>query len=259
MTDGTFEHMRYFLTGDLQGSITLVTDNGGRLFEHLEYFPGGEIWIRERSEIYRQPHLYAGMYREEFRNLYRTDARWYEPREGMFLSPDPLLVRQPGSAVEDSRLLADYTYAHNNPTRYVDPTGHRPKPATVGKAVLETFTGIEFVNIPKDKPKRFDSTTKRGRFANRLVKTQEKYSKVSDFINDFWSINFDVNDDGERETKFLNIKVKKFQKVWKNQAVKNFKQSAFAKNIKSAGKSTGKAVQRWSNSAFKGIKTAFTK
>jgi RHS repeat-associated protein len=259
MPEGEAELMRYYLTGDLQGSVTLVTDADGRVFQHLAYFPGGEIWVRERSEIYRQPHLYAGMYHEEFRNLYRTAARWYEPREGLFLSPDPLLVRDPGASVTEPRLLADYTYAFDNPVAYVDPTGNWPIP-TAARTVLEATTGIEVVDLDgHSKEETFSPTTRAGRWANRLTKTQARYSKMTDFINDFWSLNFDINQSGERETKLFNVKVKKFQKVWKNQKVQSFKQSQLAGKLKKAGSSTNRAVKRWTNSALKGIKTAFNK
>jgi len=45
-------------------------------------------------------------------------ARYYDPKTGRFLSPDP----HPGSAGEPASQHA-YTYAQNNPVRYTDPTG----------------------------------------------------------------------------------------------------------------------------------------
>ncbi|MDQ4096513.1 MAG: hypothetical protein M3144_01400, partial [Actinomycetota bacterium] len=208
--DGVHEDMQYFLTGDLQGSITVVTDAGGGLFEHLEYFPGGEIWVREKSEIYRQPHLYGGMYHEEFRGLYRTDARWYEPREGLLLSPDPLLVRDPQATVTDPRLIADYTYSFDNPVRFVDPTGNKPVPASFKARVLFSVLGADRVDQDEgeSKDKNVKLTTR-----EKVNKWAGRFSAVSDFAQDLGSINFDVDDDGEREIKVFGYSKKRWDKA----------------------------------------------
>ncbi len=211
--NGVHEDLQYFLTGDLQGSITLVTDGGGKLFEHLEYFAGGEIWVREHSEIYRQPHLYAGMYHDEARTLYRTQARWYEPREGLMLSPDPLLVRSPEAAVANSRLVADYTYAFDNPVSYVDPTGNEGVSvafniaATILGAELEGQDDIDDARLKKRfKPKQIKNI-------NRANKVQKGFSDLAGFVNDLGSISFDVNDDGEREIKVFGFSKKRIQNI----------------------------------------------
>ena len=50
--------------------------------------------------------------------LYYFRARFYDPRLGRFLSPDPI-----GPAVDDPATLDRYAYARNAPTRYGDPLG----------------------------------------------------------------------------------------------------------------------------------------
>lgn len=85
----------------LQGSTNMVTDDTGFAFQHLEYFPGGETWIHEKSDVHRTPHLFAGAYYDEFRQLYEMGQRWYEPREQMFLSVDPVLVDEPARVIRD--------------------------------------------------------------------------------------------------------------------------------------------------------------
>ena len=210
--DGVPELMQYFLTGDLQGSVTIVTDEAGGLFEHLEYFPGGEIWVREKSEIYRQPHLYAGMYHEEFRKLYRTDARWYEPREGLMLSPDPLLLRSLDAAVDDPRLFADYTYAFDNPVNFVDPTGNAPSlvaniASTIIGAELRDQDDIDQPLLNKRYSKQQRETIK------RINKKQENIAKFLGFFGDLGSINFDVNEKGERDTKVFGLNKKRLKSL----------------------------------------------
>ncbi|MHA6512934.1 SpvB/TcaC N-terminal domain-containing protein [Tessaracoccus sp. Z1128] len=127
--DGDFEHQQYYLTKDLQGSTNVVTDDIGKVFEHWEYFPGGEPWIREDSTVHRTPYLYVGGYLDEVRDLLNLGARWYEPREGMFYSPDPMLYTDPSAVQGDPALLPAYTYAESSPLRLVDPGGLAPNVA----------------------------------------------------------------------------------------------------------------------------------
>jgi RHS repeat-associated protein len=124
--DCGFEHMVYFLHKDLQGSTNVITDGTGLVFEHLEYFPGGEIWVLEHSTIHRTMYLYAGGYLDEFRNLLNLGQRWYEPREQFLYSPDPVLVDDPWQVIDDPGLLPAYSYAGSNPLRFADVDGRAP-------------------------------------------------------------------------------------------------------------------------------------
>ena len=137
MPEGELELMRYFFQKDLLGSTNLVTDPNGQIFEHLEYFPSGEAWVAEHSDIHRTPYLYGGGYLDEFRALYNFGARWYEPREQLFYSPDPALMQSPEAPVEDPALLGAYSYAENNPLGFVDRDGRAPEDAL--NAFLATF------------------------------------------------------------------------------------------------------------------------
>lgn len=127
--DDDYEHQQYYLHKDLQGSTNVVTDDTGKVFEHWEYLPGGEPWIREDSNVHRTPYLYAGGYLDEVRDLVSLGQRWYEPREGIFYSPDPILHRDPAAAAADPALLPAYSYAHSSPLRLVDPGGDAPDAA----------------------------------------------------------------------------------------------------------------------------------
>jgi RHS repeat-associated protein len=124
--DGSYEHMRYFMHKDLQGSTNVVTDDTGLAFEWLEYFPSGETWVLEHSDIHRTPHLFGGAYHDEVRGLINMGARWYEPREQFMYSPDPILQEEPDAAVDDPALLPAYSYAESNPLNLVDLEGRAP-------------------------------------------------------------------------------------------------------------------------------------
>jgi RHS repeat-associated protein len=124
--DGSEEHMRYFLHKDLQGSTNMVTDHRALAFQHLEYFPSGETWAHEQSTEHRTPYRYAGGYLDEVRNLINLGERWYEPREQVMYSPEPVLVDDPLEAIDDPALLPAYTYAESNPLSLVDLDGRAP-------------------------------------------------------------------------------------------------------------------------------------
>lgn len=123
--DNAPELMQYYLSGDLLDSVNLVTDGKGKLFEHALYLPSGEIWLWEKSTVYREPFRFAGSWYDEFRKLNSLEARWYDPRDGIMYSPDPVLVGALEETVLEPRLLNAYTCAYDNPALYVDDSGEK--------------------------------------------------------------------------------------------------------------------------------------
>jgi len=122
--DGVTGPLLYFYHQDLLSSTNFVSDRTGKVYEYLLYFPSGEQWVVEHSDIYRTPYLYTGSYMDEFRILENMGARWYAPQEQMLYSPDPSLVQTPDGTINDPALLSAYTYAENNPTSLVDRSGN---------------------------------------------------------------------------------------------------------------------------------------
>ena len=214
------EDKRYFLTGDLIGSINLVTQANGTLFEHLEYFPGGQIWVREKSEVYRQPTLFAGKYRDGFRNLYRTQARWYKPRDGVMLSPDPLLTGSPGTTVAEPRLLGAYTYAFDNPTRFTDRSGKAPLEALT--SFIEGDVPLPF-GVKRTMTKRTDFEKNHPKFTKWFGteldgnETKGKAFKVTTFLDEMYSIEVGI---GPKGLKLKRVGI--FKKVPKFKATRAF-------------------------------------
>jgi len=141
----------WYHTDHLQ-STNYVTDARGRVTEHLEYFPFGEQWVEEQSGASSDtvPYRFTGHDWDSETRLYYAGARYYDPRQGQWLSGDPAVGAamrgQPGGRIFRPSSLASFSYVANRPTRSIDPNGaaecdecgpvNRPA-ETVGAAELE--------------------------------------------------------------------------------------------------------------------------
>lgn len=114
---------------DLSGSRTGYCDVAGALLETYAFesfgtptihAPGGAP--RANSAIAMEP-VFAGLRWLPEVQLYLSPARLYDPRLGLFLSPDPF-------GASDS--CNPYAYARHNPADYVDPDGELAFLAVLG-------------------------------------------------------------------------------------------------------------------------------
>jgi len=122
-------------------SSNVITDRNGQFHEHLEYFPYGETWVREKASSGAEymAHLFTGKEFDPETGLYDHGARYRDPKLGGWLSVDPALARgeyfPSGNRERDSNLpgmggvfnpvnLNVYCYAGLNPVKFVDPDGN---------------------------------------------------------------------------------------------------------------------------------------
>ena len=138
----TFEKDQFFFHTDLLSSTNYVTDARARIFEHLEYFPSGETWVEDSSNTQRTPYLFSGKELDEETQLYYFGARYYDPRTGVWQSPDPALAHNLAQLPEDASkptknvdtsvptFLNVYNYADANPASKIDPDGRQAVPLT---------------------------------------------------------------------------------------------------------------------------------
>jgi RHS repeat-associated protein len=147
-----FEKDIYFYHPDHLGSSSYITDLNGKLYEALIYFPFGEGWIEENTNVQRTPYHFTAKELDEETGLYYFEARYYDPRTAVWQSVDPILdqylpktptkqgevtrllpptVQNPIAefdlrgmgGVFNSKNLALYTYVMENPLGIVDPSG----------------------------------------------------------------------------------------------------------------------------------------
>lgn len=117
----------YFYHPDHLGSTSFVTDADGALYEHVQYFPSGELWVDQRTNTERLPYLFTGKELDEETGLYDFGARLYDPRVGLFLSADPMRTPYLDGAglagVYSPLNLSTYAYAGHSPVVLTDPDG----------------------------------------------------------------------------------------------------------------------------------------
>jgi len=122
----------YFYHPDHLGSTEYVSDERGATWQHLEYFPSGEVWVDERSQTDPAPYLFSGKELDEETGLSSFGFRYYDARQGQWTSADPIfdgmldsgkLAQADLSSMPFRRPGLVYGYVANSPTNLVDATG----------------------------------------------------------------------------------------------------------------------------------------
>jgi RHS repeat-associated protein len=117
----------YFYHPDHLGSTEFVTDTDGELYEHAQYFPSGETWVREDDGADRLPWLFTSQELDADTGLYYLNARYYDPRVGTFASCDPVLAAairaQPAPTVFTPANLSSFSYVGGRLTGAIDVSG----------------------------------------------------------------------------------------------------------------------------------------
>ena len=105
---------------DPLGSPLILMDEDGNIVKRYRFDPWGNIEAQWGTEPNR--YLFTGKEKDE-NGLYYFGARYYNPRLGRFVTPDPE-PRVPGKRLlENPQLMNPYAYCINNPFRFIDPDG----------------------------------------------------------------------------------------------------------------------------------------
>lgn len=128
---GDFEGEQFYFHADQLGSTSFLTDTQGHLTEHQEYFPSGETWVSEHPNE-AIPFQFTGHQLDPATGFYYYGARYYNPRTGLWQSPDqvasflPDSSAAPGSGGVYNPVNLDlYAYADQNPVTNTDLNGNQ--------------------------------------------------------------------------------------------------------------------------------------
>jgi RHS repeat-associated protein len=109
----------YFFAQDHLGGTALVMNSttGGEV-SRMGYYPYGMTWTEQGAMP--TDRLYTGQQRFGAKSgTYNYVSRFYSADMGRFPQPDSILPN-----VYEPQALSRYTYVHNNPANFTDPTGH---------------------------------------------------------------------------------------------------------------------------------------
>jgi RHS repeat-associated protein len=102
------------------GSTVAVSDAAGGEVGRVQYDPYGEV-LTSTLPADLTDRLFTSQRFDSSSGLYYYNARYYDPHLGRFIQPDSL-VPDPLNPQAWNR----FSYCGNNPTSYVDPSGHFP-------------------------------------------------------------------------------------------------------------------------------------
>ena len=126
--------MLYYYILNEHGDVTQLWLQSGTCKTWYEYDAFGVE--RKPGKEDENPFRYSGEYLDLETNTYYLRARHYRAVTGRFTSEDTLRCvknQLPNKQeVSDPLSLNLYTYCHNNPTLYSDPSGHLPFLAVTG-------------------------------------------------------------------------------------------------------------------------------
>jgi RHS repeat-associated protein len=138
-SSGLSRHPEYYHL-DRNGTIRSITDEKGATLARFFYSAFGTPRLADSAQS-RPPQggglfdqsSYAGHRWDADSGLYSFGTRFYDPRIGQFLSPD-------ADAIIASGGINTYTYARNNPNRWVDPDGRQDVGSSGGFSGYTSFT-----------------------------------------------------------------------------------------------------------------------
>jgi len=107
----------YYFHPDHLGTTTFLTDANGDAYQFFLNLPFGETMAEQKSwtQNYATPYKFTGKELDDETGMYYFGARYYSPRESIWLSTDVLM--------EDYPNISPYNYCANNPINIIDPDG----------------------------------------------------------------------------------------------------------------------------------------
>jgi len=107
----------YYYLYNGHGDVVQMVDTNGQIVNSYSYDEWGNI--AQQTEQVSNIFKYSGEVYDAETGLYNLRARYYDPSVGRFINEDTY-----EGQIDNPLSLNAYTYVHNNPLIYADPTGH---------------------------------------------------------------------------------------------------------------------------------------
>ena len=169
------------------GDVVQTVAANGEVLNQYEYDIFGNPLLT--VETYKNAIRYSGEFYDEETGLYYLRARYYDPYIGRFISEDSYW----GEDINPLSLNL-YTYAYNNPIKYVDPSGHFP--SIIGSVIKKGVKKV--VKYSKDIAKKIRKGMRR-----RRNRSSDRDSRSTSSNNN----NSSSNSNRQREVERININI----------------------------------------------------
>ncbi|MHB8874567.1 MAG: RHS repeat domain-containing protein [Myxococcaceae bacterium] len=130
---GTGRAETYWYLSDHLGSSSYLTDEKGEVFEHVEYFPYGEVWREDGPRKPVSDYRFTAKPLDPETGLTYFGARYYDSNRARWVSPDPALPDYVDQATRGSGplsghlfspvSLSPFAYGSHSPIVLRDPDG----------------------------------------------------------------------------------------------------------------------------------------
>ncbi len=211
---GSDNDTMYYVLSDHLGSLTTIVNAETSVVENYSFNAWGmprdaSDWTQSYTGDLFAGRGFTGHEHLMDFNLINMNGRIYDPVLGRFLSPDPY-VQAPGYPNNYNR----YTYALNNPLRFVDPSGYYNKPSPYERE--QAKKGYSYYNPyfsimnPQLAGNYYTSYTPGfdGNYTNIGTNEGSVWVKNSDILTvDFWSFFNDLSMDINGNDFFLTLKI----------------------------------------------------
>jgi RHS repeat-associated protein len=124
----------YYYHNNYLGTPLLMTDDTGTVVWEADYKPFGEATVNPNSTVVNN-FRFPGQYYDTETGFHYNYHRYYDPKTGRYLTPDPLGL---------SGGFNPYAYVKNNPVNRIDPTGLFCGCEADCPSGSYTFTGVEY-------------------------------------------------------------------------------------------------------------------
>jgi len=113
------------------GSTSYLTDRLGKISQHVEYVPFGEVYYEEHLNSWSTPYKFNAKELDEETGYYYYGARYFDPKISLWLSVDAPLINgkymngKHNGGVYNSFNLNGYAYCYQSPAVLIDPDGNQ--------------------------------------------------------------------------------------------------------------------------------------